>query len=100
VAKIGCDALEPADRDRLSVDATAAARRLARPIARAPENSRKDVRLAVEQVRVGVLSLRDEPQVLRHIRMGRARPLAVYNLMVVARIGDVGGRHSGSLSGR
>ena len=41
VAMVRGDALQPADRDRLSVDTRAAARRLARSIARAAENARE-----------------------------------------------------------
>ena len=40
-AMVGGDALQPADRDRLAVDASAAARRLARPIAGAAEDARE-----------------------------------------------------------
>ena len=41
VAEVGGDALEPADRDRLAVDAAAAARRLARSVAGAAEDARE-----------------------------------------------------------
>jgi hypothetical protein len=52
VLVIGGDALQPADRDGLAVDAAAAARRLARAIAGAARDSGKDVRLAIEDVGV------------------------------------------------
>ena len=55
--EVGSDALEPADRDRLGLDAAAPARRFARTIARATEDARKDVRIAIEQVRIGEASL-------------------------------------------
>ena len=89
VAMVGGDALEPADRDRLAVDATAPARGLARPVARAAEDAREDVRLAVEHVRLGVPPLRDQPDVFRHVGVRRTGPLAVDDLMVVLRIRDV-----------
>src|SRR5918996_4608616 len=87
------DALEPADRHRLSVYAGATAGRLTRAIARAPKNSREHVRLAVQHVGVGVPPERDQPDVLGDVRMRRTGPLAVDDLMVIARIVDVGGLH-------
>ena len=85
-AMIGGDALQPADRDRLPVDASAPARRLARPVAGAPEDAREDVRLAVEHVGVGVAPLRDQPDVFGDVGVRRARPLAVDDLVVVVRV--------------
>jgi hypothetical protein len=92
VAVVGGDALETTNGDGLSVDATAAARRLAGTIARAAEDAWKDVRFAIEEVRFGESSLSDEADVLRHVRVGRAGPLAIHHFMVVLRIRDVGGR--------
>jgi hypothetical protein len=43
VAEIGCDALQPADGDGLSVYSLAAACGLTGPVARPPKNSRKYV---------------------------------------------------------
>ena len=73
--------------------ARAPARRLARPIARAPEDAREHVRLAVQHVRVGVPPLRDQPDVLGHVGVRRTRPLAIDDLVEVARIFDVGRLH-------
>ena len=89
VAMVGGDALQPADRDRLSVDASAAARGLAGAVAGAAEDAREDVRFAVEEVRLGVSPLRDEPDVLGDVGVGRAGPLAVHHFMVVLRIGNI-----------
>ena len=82
-ALVGGDALEPADRDRLAVDAAAAAGRLARAVAGAAEDAREDVRLAVEQVGVGVAALRDQPDVFGNVGVGRAGPLAVDDFVEV-----------------
>ena len=71
----------------------AAASGLAGAVAGAPEDAREDVRLAVEHVRVGVAPLRDQPDVLGHVGVGRAGPLAVDDLVEVARIFDVGRLH-------
>src|SRR5512142_2457893 len=86
---VGGDSLEPADRNRLAVHTPTPAGGLARSIARPAEDAREDVRFSVEQVRLGVSSLSDEPDVLGDIRVSGAGPLAVDNLMVVLRIRDV-----------
>ena len=83
---IGGDALQPADRDGLAVDAAAAARRLARAIAGAAKNAREHVRLAIEDVGVIEPALRDHPDVFRDVRMRGTRPLAVDDLVVVIRV--------------
>src|SRR5690349_10461121 len=69
----------------------AAARWLTGPIAGAAQDSRKDVRLPIEEIRLRVPALGDEANVFRHVRVRRTRPLAVDDLMVVLRIADVGG---------
>ena len=56
---IGGDALQTADRNRLPVDAGAAAGGLARAIAGAPQNAGKDVGFSVENVGVVESSLSD-----------------------------------------
>src|SRR3954454_21652448 len=91
VAKIGGDALQPANRDGFAIDAAAAAGGLARPVTGAAEYPRKDVRLPVEQIRFRVPALRDEPDVLRHVRMRPTHPLAIDDLVVILGIADVGG---------
>ncbi len=52
VAQVGGDALQPADGDRLFLDPTAPAGRLAGPIADAPEDAGEDIRLAIDHVGV------------------------------------------------
>jgi hypothetical protein len=60
---IGRDTFQPADRDRLLVDASAAASRLARPVADASEYPRENVRLAILDVSVAKTPLRNEPYI-------------------------------------
>jgi hypothetical protein len=86
------DAFETTDGNRLSVDAAAATCRLAGPVARAAEDAGKDVGFAVEEVGLRVASLRDQPNVLGHVRVGGTRPLAIDHFMVVLRIRNVRGR--------
>ena len=67
-------ALEPADRHRFVLDAHAAAGRLARTVAGAPENARKHVRAPVDHVGVGITALRDQTDIFRYRRVRRAGP--------------------------
>ncbi len=87
-AMIRRDALQPADRDGLLLDAPATASGLARPVADAAENAGEDVRLAIQQVGVAEPALRDEPDVLRNVGVRRARPLAIDNAVKI--LGPVG----------
>ncbi len=87
------DALEAADRHRLLVHAAPPARRLAGPVARAPEDAGEHVGLPVEEVRVRVAALRDEPDVLGDVGVSRAGPLAIDNLVKVLWIASVRRRH-------
>ena len=85
---VGGDALQAADRHRLVLHAPPAAGRLARPVARPPENPREDIGLPVDHIGVGVSPFSDEPDVLWHRRMSRARPLAINDLVeVIWRLG-------------
>ncbi len=83
VAVVGGDALQAADRDRLLLDAAAAAGGLAGAVADAAEDAREDVGLAVDQVGVGEAALGDQADVFRHVGVGRAGPLAVDDAMII-----------------
>src|SRR5207244_1464434 len=82
VAKVGGNALQATDCHRLSVYPAAAAGRLAGTVTGAAEDARKDVGFPVEEVRFGVSSLGDQPQVFRHIGVCRTCVLTVHHLMV------------------
>ena len=88
-AMVGGNALQTANRHRLAIHALAPAGRFAGPVARSPENRRKNVRLAVEHIRVGVTALRDEADVFRDIGVRRTGQLTVHDLMEVIRIANV-----------
>ena len=88
------DAFEPADRNRFLFGAHAPARRLARPIARAPENSGEHVGVPVQHVRFGVLFLRNQTDVFRNRGMRGTCPLAIDNFMKVGGLEDIGGFHN------
>src|SRR6266542_3379489 len=88
---VGGDPLQPADRHRLLLDPAAPAGRLARPVAGAPEDAGKDVRLPIDRPRLGIAPVGDQADVFGHRRMRRTGPLAIDNLMKIVRILDIGG---------
>ena len=86
---VGGDPLEATNRDGLFLDADAPAGGLAGTIAGATKNAREDVRFTVQEIRVIVSPLRDQSQIAGNVSVGRARPLAIHDLVVVSRIGDI-----------
>ena len=94
---VGGHALQAADCHRLLAAAgqvlvlhpATAARRFARAVAGAAQNSGEDVRLPVEHIGVGKAAMRDHPDIFRHWRMGGTGPLAIHNFMEVVWIGYV-----------
>ena len=94
VLVVGGDALEPADRDRLLLDAAAAAGGLAGAVAGAAEHARKHVRLPIDHVGVAVAARRDQPDVFGNRRVRRTGPLAIHDLVEVVRDRNVGRLHS------
>ena len=93
VLVVGGDALQAADRDRLFLDAAAPAGRLARPVAGAPEDSGKHVRLPIDHVGVAVAACGDQPDVFGDGRVCRTGPLTIHDLVEVVRRRNVGGFH-------
>ena len=93
VPEIRRDALQPADRDRLFVQAGSSARGLAGAVARSTQDPRKDVRVAIQHVGVGVPAERDEPDVLRHVGVRGACPLAIHDPVVMMGVRDIGRAH-------
>src|SRR5262249_55770301 len=94
LAQVGGDALEAADGHGLSVHAGAAAGRLARPVAGSPQDARKHVRFAVQDVGVPVSALRDQGDVLRRVRMRPTGPLAIDHAVKIVGVVNVGGTHA------
>jgi len=91
---VGSNTLEPTDGHRFLARAAAATGRLTRAVADAAEDARKDVAFPVDHVSIGKVTLRDETNVLGHIRMGRAAPLAVDYLVEVVRIRGIRAIHA------
>src|SRR5690606_35787307 len=54
------------------------------------QNTGKNVRVPVDHIGLGVPALCDQADVLRHRRMGRARVLAIDDLMKIFGISNVG----------
>ena len=94
VLEVGRDTLEPADRDRLVLDAHAPTSRLAGTITGAPEDPREHVRLPIDHVRVAVATRGDQPDVFRNRCMCRTGPLAVHDLVEIVRDRDISEFHS------
>src|SRR5438270_7302267 len=88
---VGGNALQAADRHRLCLDPATAAGRFAGPVAGAPEDAGKDVRLPIDRPGLGIALLGDEADVFRDRRVRRARPLAIDDFMEIVRISDIGG---------
>jgi len=86
---VGSDALQAADRHRFRLlavvflDAAAPAGRLARAVAGAAENSRKNVGVPVDHVGVVVTPCGDQPDVFGDWCMGRTGPLAIYDFVKI-----------------
>src|SRR6476659_205042 len=94
VLEVGGDALPPADRNRGVLDAAAAARRLARTIAGASQDSRKHIRSPIDHVGVAVAALGDQADVFWNGRMRGTGPLAVDHFMKVVGCRDISRFHS------
>ena len=99
VPEIGGHPLQPADRHGLAVQPHAPADRFAGTVAGPAQDPGEDVGLPVEEVRLGVLPVGDEPDVFGDVGVRRASPLAVDNAVVVARVGGVGWFHQGRQCG-
>ena len=90
---VGRDSFQAANSHRLLLYACAPARWLAGAVARATENSRKDIRAPVDHVRVGIPAVCNQTDIFRDGRMCRASPLAVHHLVEVVRLRNVGILH-------
>jgi hypothetical protein len=87
---VGGDPLQATDGNGLFFGAHAPAGGLAGPVAGAPQNAGKDVRVPVEHVRFRVPLLGNQADVLGHGGVRGARPLAIHHLVEVVGIEDIG----------
>ena len=94
VLEVGGDALQAADRNRRFLDAAAAARRLARTIAGASQNSGKHIRFPVDHVGVAVTPLGNQTDVFGNWRVSGAGPLAIDHFVKVVWRRDISRFHS------
>src|SRR5262249_26053667 len=90
---VGGGALEPADRDRILLDASAPACPLPPAVAGAPQGGREHRGLPIDHVGVAVATSRDQSDVLRDGRVRRTSPLAVNHLVEVIRRRNVSRLH-------
>src|SRR5882757_6254177 len=94
VLEVGGDALQPADRNRCFLDASAAARRLAGTVAGSPQDSGEHVRLPIDHVGVAITPLSNQPDVLGNGCVCGTGPLAIDYFMKVIRRRDISRFHS------
>ena len=93
VAVVRRHAFEATNRNGFAVHSFPAACRLTWTIARAAQDTRKDVGFAVEKVGVGVSALRNQTDVFGDVCVGRACPLAIHNFVEVVRVANIGRFH-------
>ena len=93
---VGADALEATDRHRLVLHAAAAAGRFAGSVAGAAQNARKNIRLPVDHIGVGIAPSGNQPNIFRHRRMGRAGELAIDHFVEIFRVLHIGRFHTQS----
>ena len=89
VLVVGRYAFQPTYRNRLFVNASATARGFARAVACAAQNAGKHIRIPVDHIRLGVLALGDQADVLRHRRMSGTRILAIHYLVEIFGVFDI-----------
>ena len=94
VLEVGGDALQAADRNRCFLDAAAAARRLARTIAGASQNSGKHIRFPVDHIGVAITPLGNQTDVFGNWRVSGAGPLAIDHFVKVVWRRDISRFHS------
>ena len=94
VLEVGGDALQAADRDRRFLDAAAAARRLARTIAGASQNSGKHIRFPIDHIGVAITPLGNQTDVFGNWRVCGAGPLAIDHFVKVVWRRDISRFHS------
>ena len=82
--------LEPANCNWFCLDASAATRGLARPVTSSTQNTREDVGIPIDHIRVGISSSRNQADIFWDWRMRRTGILAIYNLMKIFWIFYVG----------
>ena len=80
-AVVGADPFQAADRHCLLFHPAAAAGRFAGPVADPAKNTGEDIGMPVQQIRFIVALFADETDILRHLGMGRAGILTIYDLM-------------------
>ena len=78
------------------LDATTSAGGLAGSIAGPPENAREHIRFPIDHVGVVVAPGRNHADVLWYRGMGGTRPLAIYDLVKITRVTDIGRLQSAS----
>ena len=90
---ISGDTFEAANCDRRFIGATTPAGRFTGAITYAAENTGENIAFPVLYIRVSKVALGDLADVFRYVRMRRAGPLAIHNLVEIIRVICIGGLH-------
>jgi hypothetical protein len=87
------DTFETTDGDRFFIRASAPAGLFTGAVTDTAQYAGENITFPVKDVSIGKVSLGNLPYVLRYIRMRRAGPLAVYDLVVIIRVISIRGLH-------
>ncbi len=90
---ISRDTLEATDCHRALIGSATPTCRLTGAITYTAQYTGKDIAFAIQDISVGEFTLGNFANVLGHISMRRASPLAIHNLVVVIRVICIGGLH-------
>ena len=93
ITVVSCNTLEPANGYRGFVGAPTPAGRFAGPIADTTQYAGENIAFPVLDISVGKVTLGNLADVLRYVRMRRASPLAIHNLVEIIRVISIRGLH-------
>src|SRR5690606_6456564 len=82
-----------ANRDGLRLDAPAPTCRFARTVANATQDAGKDVRLAIDEIRLAKFTQGNQPNVFGNVGVCGTRPLTIDDTMKIIRILRIGRFH-------
>ena len=88
------NALQAANRDGPVFDSTTSACRFAGAVAHSPQNAGEDIGCSICQIRFAELPLGNQADVMRHVSVRRAGPLAIDNFVIVLGVGGICRFHS------
>ena len=88
------DTFQAADGDGFVFNPAPAASRFTGPVTDPAQDAGENIGFAVQHIRIGELSLRDQPNIARNVGVRGTGPLTVDDLVKVIRIRRIGWLHS------